>query len=111
MAFVLKTLVNSVNINITWDEFSKAGMESRACQDALGFQLPPEAFTHDLDDLKRCGSLIALIQERQVAAAPDRFNIHRVNKCFQHCGLDDLTRLRDIAVTATCFPEGFKAQH
>ena len=99
-------------VAVAWDEFSKAGMESRAFQDALGFQFPPEAFTRDLNDLIRCGALIALIRERQVAAAPDRFNIDRVNKCFQHCGLDDLNRLRDIAVNGTRFvlPEGFVAQ-
>ena len=45
-------------VTVAWDEFSKAGMESRAFQDAIGFQPPPEAFTQDLVDLQRCGSLI-----------------------------------------------------
>ena len=100
-------------VAVAWDEFSKAGMESRAFQDAFEFQLPPEAFTRDLIDLKRCGSLIALISERQAVAAPDRFNIDRVNRCFKHCGLEDMTRLRDMAINGTRFvlPEGFVAQH
>lgn len=99
-------------VALAWKEFSKAEMEAKARLDALGFQLPPEAYTRDLADLIRCGSLAALIRERQVAAAPDRFNIERVNRCFTHCCPEDLARLRDIAINGTRFmlPEGFVSQ-
>ena len=78
-------------------EFTRGNRESMARQATSNFSLPAEVYTRDLEELKKAGSLQALVTSRHEAAAPDRFNLQRCNDAFGHLHSIDVDRLRSIA--------------
>jgi len=87
-------------------------MERNAYLDAEDFVLPPEVLTRDADDLRRLGSIEALVRERQDLAEPARYNIHRCNAVLSECDPLDLERCRDLAINGSRIPlpQGFERQ-
>ena len=93
-------------------EFSRGNREEEARQHAAGFELPPEAYANDIEDLHRAGSLVELIRSRQEAAAPSRYNLTRCNDVFGSCPSQDLDRAQTLATEGSQIltPKDFKRQ-